>query len=263
MNGRRQAGIAAHLAVVVALLPMLVVGCATLPGTTRVVGHQRVEVAQAGQGTPVVVLAHGLGGTMDWWAKVFPAVARETTVFAYDRPGYGDSDKTAAPRDGNHIVEELRVLLRASRLAPPYVLVGHSLGGLYMQLYARRYPAETAALILVDSTHPMQFDGAGAPERWPLWLRVLFSVMTSSTAKAELAGVPATGKVVLALPPFTGGPVVVLSAQQPMTEDSALAREANEKRLDIVRLYLDCVKICKKINVINGLRESIVRKKSS
>ena len=73
----------------------------------------------------------------------------------------GRSDPADSPRDGGHVVDELRALLSAQDLKPPYVLVGHSLGGLYMQLYARRYPDEVSALVLVDSTHPNQFKGAG------------------------------------------------------------------------------------------------------
>ena len=115
------------------------------------------------------------------------------------------------------------------------MLVGHSLGGLYMQLFARRYPQEVAALVLVDSTHPQQFSGAGAPENWPVWFRLLFGLATSDVAKQEFDAAPAIGQAMLALPTFEGRPVIVLSALVPMRETSDLARDANTKRQDIVR----------------------------
>ena len=216
----------------------LAAGCASLPGArTERLGGQQVEYALAGQGTPVVVFENGLGGRLDWWAKVLPEVAWDATAFAYNRPGMGDSAPPATPRDGDHVVEELRAVLSDLGLRPPYVLVGHSLGGLYMQLYARRHPDEVAALVLVDSTHPAQLQGAGAREHWPLWVRAVIGVTTNAAAKAELDALDATGQAVLALPPPAGLPVYVLSAERPLRETSALAGDANAKRRDLVRLY--------------------------
>lgn len=140
-------------------------------------------------------------------------------------------------RDGVHIVEELRSLLRSQGLAPPYVLVGHSLGGLYMQWFARRYPDEVAALILVDSTHPKQLEGAGALDKQSLWVRGLLGVLVTGTAREELDLLPQTGEQVLSLPTPVNTPVFVLSASGPMKETSPQAVDANAKRQDIARLY--------------------------
>lgn len=217
---------------------LLISGCASIPDArTDRFGERRVEYALAGKGAPAVVFESGLGGTMDWWAKVFPEVAKETTVFAYNRPGYGESERAVTTRDGDHVVDELRALLKSRNLSPPYVLVGHSLGGLYMQLFARRHPDEVTALVLVDSTHPEQFKGAGARENWPAWARAVFGLLLSETAETELNAIDATGEAVLSLPPLEGKPVFVLSALEPMQEKSALAIDANEKRKDIVRLH--------------------------
>lgn len=217
---------------------ILVSGCTSLPNAmTEQVDNRRVEFALSRNGDQAVVFENGLGGTMDWWAKVFPEISKNTTTFAYNRPGYGKSDPASSPRDGKHVVEELRLLLRSQGLNPPYVLVGHSLGGLYMQLFARRYPNEVSALVLVDSTHPAQMKGAGASENWPGWLRVAFGVVLSEVAKEELNAINVTGEDVLGLPTFTGKPVIVLSASQPLEEKSELADDANEKRKDIARLY--------------------------
>lgn len=220
------------------LFSLILFGCSTLPGTVaETVGGRKVEYAVAGQGAPVVVFENGLGGTLDWWAKVWPAVAQETTVFAYNRAGYGQSGASHQARDGSHVVGELRALLKERGLTPPYVLVGHSLGGLYMQWYARQYPKEVAVLVLVDSTHPDQLKGAGDPKSWPVLLKWTFGMLSSETAKQELAALDSTGEDVLRLPTDPAMPVYVLSALQPLGVSSALADDANRKRADIANLY--------------------------
>ena len=213
-------------------------GCASISGvTTSSLDGRNVEHIVAGHGAPAVVFENGLGGRLQWWAKVIPVVAQETTVFAYNRAGTGTSTEASGPRDGNAITEELRRNLREKGIPPPYVLVGHSLGGLYMQLYARRYPEDVAGLVLVDSTHPEQLKGTGAKDNWPTWLKLMFDISLSSAASKELEALAATGAAMLALPPLIGKPVVVLSAQQPMSETSELARDSNAKRIDILRLH--------------------------
>jgi pimeloyl-ACP methyl ester carboxylesterase len=134
-------------------------------------------------------------------------------------------------------VEELRTLLHSKGFQPPYILVGHSLGGLYMQLFARRYPEEVNALILVDSTHPQQFDGEGALEKQSFLTRSILRVLVTGTAKDELNLIPQTGKQVLDLPTMSNKPVFVLSASKPLGEKSKVADDANEKRKNIARLY--------------------------
>lgn len=220
------------------LLATLASGCASLPKTTTAqIDNRRIEYALTGNGNKTVVFENGLGGTMDWWAKVIPELSGNITAFAYNRPGYGNSESAPTPRDGQHIAEELRLLLSAKHLPPPYILVGHSLGGLYMQLFARLHPDDVSALILVDSTHPEQLKGDGAYENWPLWIRMLFQLMTSDVAKQEFNAIDATGKAVLSLPTFTGKPVFVLSALQPLEQTSPLADDTNSKRRDLARLY--------------------------
>lgn len=213
-------------------------GCASLPGAATVsVDGRRVEALVARHHGPTVVFENGLGGTLDWWAKVWPEVAKHHAAIAYNRAGYGRSDAPVAPRDGEQVVAELRALLKAQQLAPPYVLVGHSLGGLYLQLYARQHPEEVQALILVDSTHPEQLRGKGAQSQWPAWVRVGFNLLTSDVAKQELDRLDATGQRVLRLPPPAGVRVWVLSALRPMQERSDLADDANEKRAALASLY--------------------------
>ena len=212
--------------------------CASTPGvTTAAFNNRQVEYVLLGQGKPAVVFENGLGGQLHWWSQVLPAVALQTTAFAYNRPGTGNSQEVITSRTGDQIIEELRSQLLALHLQPPYVLVGHSLGGLYMQLYARRYPQEVAGLILVDSTHPEQFKGAGAPENWPKVVQVMLNASINSSAQKEFNEINSTGQAMLALPPFKSSNTIVLSAKKPMSETSVLAQDSNQKRVDILRLH--------------------------
>lgn len=216
----------------------LLSGCASLPGAvTEQIDGKQVEYVLARNGSDVVVFENGLGGLLHWWAKVYPEVSHNSTAFVYNRPGYGKSAEAHTPRDGEHIVDELRTTLRSKDLKPPYILVGHSLGGLYMQLFARRYPEEVKALILVDSTHPDQLKGNGALDKWPSAFRLYMDITLSDSGKAELAALDRTGEQVLSLPSYTTGPVLILSALKPMAEKSELATDSNEKRKDLMRLY--------------------------
>ncbi|HWB81376.1 MAG TPA: alpha/beta hydrolase [Nannocystaceae bacterium] len=115
-----------------------------------------VEIVDAGDGRTTVVFEAGLGDGWDRWNRVASEVSENTRVFAYSRPGYGDSDPTTAPRDPAHIVEDLHGLLAQQEIAPPYILVGHSNGGAYMELFARQHADEVAGLVLVD-TRPADF----------------------------------------------------------------------------------------------------------
>ena len=204
--------------------------------TTSTIAGREVEYVAKGQGMPAVVFENGLGGRLDWWSKVLPPLAAETTVFAYNRPGIGASAPASTRRDGTTIVEELRATLKAKDIKPPYLLVGHSIGGLYVQLFARLHPDEVAGMVLVDSTHPDQLSGAGARGNWHFWVRMVVDATSPAAADHELDALPATGAALLALPPFTGKPVTILSASEPMSETSELAKDSNAKRVDILRL---------------------------
>jgi pimeloyl-ACP methyl ester carboxylesterase len=217
-------------------LLVLLSGCASLPAVdTTTVDQRQIEFALIKGGAPVVVFENGLGASMQSWDKVFRDIGQDATVFAYNRPGYSRSEPATTPRDGAHIMDELRALLRRQGLMPPYVLVGHSLGGLYMQLYARQHPEEIRGLVLVDSTHPTQMEGAGSLERQAWWMRALVYLFLSGDKKREFDAMPATGLAVLALPTVTNKPVIILSAVD--TRNSDMAKHANNKRMDFLRLY--------------------------
>src|SRR5262249_34646814 len=131
------------------LLLLVATGAAALPAE---IVHHRIKLQ--GRGTRTVILESGLGDTLDVWKTVQPLIAaRCARTLAYNRAGYLGSDNSNDPRDSQTIVAELRAELQRQNLKPPYVLVGHSLGGLYMQYFARNYPQEVAGLVLIDSTH--------------------------------------------------------------------------------------------------------------
>ena len=126
------------------------------PGSLVELNGRRVHVHCAGEGSPTVILEAGLPGNSLAWMSVFSEISQLTRVCAYDRPGYGWSEPTASPRTAETIVQELRILLQGSDIEPPYVLVGHSFGGLLMQLYGTRFPNDFEGIVLVDSSHPDQ-----------------------------------------------------------------------------------------------------------
>ena len=117
------------------------------------VPERAVEVFESGSGAATVVFESGLGVGWTPWKPVALEVAAKARVFAYSRPGYGKSDPSPEPRDAAHIVEDLRVLLATRGYAPPYVLVGHSFGGAYMELFAKAHPEEVTGVVLVDTRH--------------------------------------------------------------------------------------------------------------
>lgn len=182
----------------------------------------RHPVAQA-----VVVFENGSRATIDNWGSVPAQVAREASVFAYNRPGYGESAPAATGRDGRTIVDELRALLRRQGLQPPYVLVGHSLGGLYMQLFARAYPQEVKGLVLVDALYPGVVKKTA---EFPFMTRLAGRLAFSRTAWAEIEKIDETGEMVQALGGIDDKPIVRL-VNQP-TSRTAVAVDFGAFRMD-------------------------------
>ena len=104
----------------------------------------------------MVVLDSGLGDSYVSWMKVQPQIAKFTRVCSYDRAGLGYSDNSPRPRTSKVMAEELHTLLHNGGVDPPYILVGHSMGGYNVRLFASLYRSEVAGMVLVDSSHPEQ-----------------------------------------------------------------------------------------------------------
>ena len=111
-----------------------------------------INLRCTGRGTPTVLLESGFGADSGAWSKAQPALSRGTRVCAYDRAGYGYSDPGPLPRDGATIARDLDQALEAAGVEGPYIVVGHSAGGLYARLFAARRPGEVAGLVLLDPT---------------------------------------------------------------------------------------------------------------
>ena len=198
----------------IVLTAFLLSGARAAAATRRIdVGGFRLNLRCEGEGSPVVVLDSGAGDTLGAWDWVVPDVKKVTRVCAYDRAGLGRSDRGPSPRNSERIVAELHQLLVRARIPPPYVLVGHSFGGLNVRLYAARHPTEAAALVLVDAT----------PEDYPGLAESLYSGIELEklrTARAvaplafgdEIDAIAESAASVRAAPVAATLPVTVLTA---------------------------------------------------
>ena len=113
-------------------------------------GSHRLQVLREGSGTPTVVIDTGLGDHLDKLKALQERIAQVTLVMTYNRAGYGKSEAGPLPRDSGREAGELKDLLEKAAVPGPYVLVGHSLGALNMQVFASKYPDEVAGVVLLD-----------------------------------------------------------------------------------------------------------------
>ncbi|MDH3404361.1 MAG: alpha/beta hydrolase [Acidobacteriota bacterium] len=173
-----------------------------------------LEASVHDAGPPAVVFESGAGAAckMGNWAQVIDLLRGEATLFAYNRSGYGGSRIRRDLDDPGAVVEVLRRGLAEAGVAPPYVLVGHSLGGVYMNLFARLHPDEVAGLVLVDSSHPGQFDDLR--EDKPLRYAMMVAGYTKGPPKVryELANMNRIRREIESAGPFPDVPLVVLTA---------------------------------------------------
>jgi pimeloyl-ACP methyl ester carboxylesterase len=134
-----------------------------MPGQLIDVGGHRLHLSCTGAGTPTVVLEPGAGEMSSNLGWITPAVARDTRVCVYDRAGRGWSEPADTAQDGAQIATDLHRLLQRGHVPGPYVLAGHSFGGLYVLTFAARYPDEVAGMVLVDSTAPASAANPATP----------------------------------------------------------------------------------------------------
>lgn len=127
-----------------------------MPGRLVDVGGYRLHLSCAGTGSPTVVLLNGLGETSSQWALLQPAIAAEARVCSYDRAGQGWSEDSTNPADGTHAATDLERLLSAAGESGPFVLAGHSIGGVHALTYTHLYPEDVAGVVLLDSASPHQ-----------------------------------------------------------------------------------------------------------
>ncbi len=163
-----------------------------------------------GTGVPSIVLESGMGETSATWAGVADRLAEKFTVFSYDRRGLGKSPASKSRRDARQLARELHSALKESKIAPPYVLVGHPLGGLVVMLFADLYPKEVAGIVLEDvAWNERELQRRLGPDVWhkrestiarfsqaiPLGVRrekAALQLSIDQAASAKLPNVPAT-----------------------------------------------------------------------
>jgi pimeloyl-ACP methyl ester carboxylesterase len=193
---------------------------AELPDESTAAPHHRVHIE--GMGKTTVVLESGFGDTLDVWQRIQPRIALHCTrTFSYNRAGYVDSDPAATARDAADIVAELREELLRQHLGPPYILVGHSLGGLYMQYFARNFPHDVAGLVLIDSTHWQQDMKIDATANTPYQSRTSVTLYMPLIMRRELTDSGDAGREVNDSPAAAAIPTIVLSSTRSGTEESA------------------------------------------
>ena len=135
------------------------------PGRMIDVGSHRLHLHCLGAGTPPVILDAALGASSLSWSLVQPAVSAVTRCCAYDRAGFGWSDAGPLPRTADRICDELRLLLQHAAVPAPYVLVGHSFGGLVVRLFAARHPGLVAGIVLIEPAIPEDWIDPSADRR--------------------------------------------------------------------------------------------------
>ncbi|MCU1590463.1 MAG: alpha/beta hydrolase fold protein [Frankiales bacterium] len=129
----------------------------TMPGRLYDVGGHRLHLNCTGTGSPTVVLESGLAGNSQLWGRIADGTAATTRVCTYDRAGTGWSENASAPRDSHAVVADLHRLLSVAGEDGPFVLAGHSTGGVYAMTYAAQHPEQVGGLVLLDSATPRQF----------------------------------------------------------------------------------------------------------
>ena len=162
---------------------------AAAPGEHLAVGPWQVQVAQQGSGRYTVIFESGFGTDLRAWRKVAPEVAKSAHTVAYSRAGYGSSDARPEPRTILQSSLELDQLVASAKLKPPFILVGHSYGGLLARAFAVRHPDWVAGMVLVDP----------ADERFNPALRRLDAKRALDDDRQFAAIVPAKFKPELAL----------------------------------------------------------------
>jgi pimeloyl-ACP methyl ester carboxylesterase len=199
-----------------------------------------LEYTLSGTGDPGIVLLNGAGMTLAGWQALYPDIERLARVFAWNRFGLPGSDAPPAVQRGAVVVASLRELLAHAGLEPPYVLVGHSLGGLFANLFARLYPAEVAGVLFLEATHPR--DEATLPQDRAKLAHGLSKVQGEpardfeDNLHAEIDAAAGTVQEVEAAGPFPAVPVAVITGgidapASLLSPEAAQARRAHQVAL--------------------------------
>jgi len=193
-------------------------------GHTYLVNGNRLYLDCTGSGSPTVVLFNGLGERTPSWAWVQANVSATTRVCSYDRAGEGWSGGKAAAQDGKQMAADLHALLAAAHIPGPYVVAGHSVGGVYALVYAEQYSSQIAGVALIDSSTPYQFDLPEYPRDYSMMKRVFALVPTLART--------AMGKVMLR----SGHGTLPPQARNAARSFASSPRELRADRIELLQL---------------------------
>ena len=146
------------------------------------VGGRTLNLYCSGEGSPTIVFEAGGNEPGYVWTSLQSKLANVTRACWYDRAGVGWSDPPQSPRTSATVINDLHEALSRAAVAPPYVLVGASIGGEYARIYTSRYPHEVAGLVFVDSSHPDQQE--------PAFMRSAFNLMTPAKRRMICTALP-------------------------------------------------------------------------
>jgi pimeloyl-ACP methyl ester carboxylesterase len=213
------------------------------------VGGHGLQLLVGGQGAPAVIFEGGFGTGIASWSTVQKDVAAFTQTVSYDRAGLGQSDLGPKPRSAKQIATELHTALQKSGVKPPYVMVGHSFGGIYVRVFADMYPKEVVGMVLIDPSQESFNDwlSKNEPDRLKAaqsniakageGVQAEFAAVDTSYSQARTAKVPG------------GIPVTLLSA----TEDENMPAEARKVWIEKHKEWLATVPGSKHIIVEKGI----------
>ena len=225
------------------------------PGRLVSTGALRLHLHQQGAGEPVVVLEAGIAGSSLGWALVQPEIGKFTSVCSYDRAGLGWSAKPEEARTVDQMTSELRGLLASAGCPPPYILVGHSFGGLLIRAYAYRYPSHVAGLLFVDPVSLCEWTECGAAQRQRLLggarlsrrgallarlgiVRAALALLVAGSRQVpKLIGRTAAGKGLLVLERLVGQVQKLPPAVHPMIQ----SHWSSPKCFLAMAAYLECL----------------------
>ncbi len=195
-------------------LTLFLMGCSSLEHVQQTNKYgKKMEFVLQGEGSPTLVFETGLGPEIDTWDTILDSLSQHTRVYAYNRPGYGNSNLKDAPGTVTEVAQQLHANLVAKQIRPPYIVVGHSLGGLYVNMFARLYPEETAAVVFIDASHPEQFEYFKNEQ--DLMYLVLTTSIENSQRQYELDIVHSTSESFQKAADFPDIPITVLTAGKP------------------------------------------------
>lgn len=172
--------------------------------STAILNGAQMEYAIRGSKSPSILLINGAGGTIEGWSKIWEDLGNDQVVFAYNRLGMGKSSKPREPQTGNTMVRDLKELLVSLKIEPPYLVVGHSLGGFVAHLFALTYPDDVCGLVFLESS-------------------TIEDVLTGSKRKSasepkslsEMDHVMTTVKQIQAFEKFPQIPILVIAGSKP------------------------------------------------